>query len=131
VDLVAAGVAGLGRGGAVVAEAVGLDDEAEVGPVEVDLEIVDDLFGERRREPGVGSERPEEEFEFVVGEAEGMAVEEIAQRAHARLPRALIERGAQRLRIDPVALVGLVDGALEFAWGHLGGDIDQRLDRPG
>jgi hypothetical protein len=39
----------LRRGRAVVAEAVRLDDQPEVRPEEIDLEIVDALFGERNR----------------------------------------------------------------------------------
>jgi hypothetical protein len=79
-DLMTFGVLGLGGGRAVVAPAVGLDDQAEVGEVKVDLEAVDDLLGERLREAGGGGNRAEEELEVGVGEQEGVAVEEIAQR---------------------------------------------------
>jgi hypothetical protein len=125
VDLVAEGVAGLGGGSAVVAPAVGLDDEAEAGPVEVDLEAIDDLFGERGWETGGRGKRPEEDFEFVVGETEGMAVEERAQRPNARLARVAVEGGAQRIRIDSVALVGLVDGPLQTLRRKFGRKIDE------
>jgi hypothetical protein len=53
VGLVADPVSGLLSGRAVVAQAVGLDDEAEVGPPEVDLEAVDVGAGRRLREPGL------------------------------------------------------------------------------
>jgi hypothetical protein len=79
--LEAQGVAGLGGGGAVITPAIGLDDEAEVRPEEVDLESVDLDFGERGREPGCGGERAEEDFQIVVGEAEGVLVEDAAERA--------------------------------------------------
>ena len=46
VGAVAQGVAGLSRRRAVVAEAVRLDDQSELGPVEVHLEAVHRLFGQ-------------------------------------------------------------------------------------
>jgi len=85
VALEAEGVAGLGGRGAVVAPAIGLDDEAEVGPEEVDLEFVDELFGERGRETGGRGDRAEEEFQLVVGEPKGVLVEDRAEMADARL----------------------------------------------
>jgi hypothetical protein len=68
VGLEAQGVSGLRRGSAVVAPAVGLDDEAEVGPEEVDLELVDHDFGERDRKAGPCRKWAEEAFQLVVGE---------------------------------------------------------------
>lgn len=48
---VSASVAFLGRRRAVVAEAVGLDHEAELWPEEVDFEAVDPLFAEGEGRP--------------------------------------------------------------------------------
>ena len=42
VDLVASPVAGLLGGSTVITQPVGLDDEAQLGPVEVDAKAVDD-----------------------------------------------------------------------------------------
>jgi hypothetical protein len=67
VGAVALGVARLRGRGAVIAQAVGLDDQPEVGPVEVDLPAVDDLFGERRREAGVRGDRAEVDLQVGVG----------------------------------------------------------------
>jgi hypothetical protein len=63
----------------VVAPAVGLDDEAEFGPEEIDLELVDHLFGEWGGKPGGGRDRPKETFELVVGEAKGVFIEDLAE----------------------------------------------------
>ena len=112
VGLEAEGVAGLGRGGAVVAPAVGLDDEAEVGPEEVDLELVDRLWSAAsadRRLWRAGGRA----VQLVVGEAEGVLVEHVAKGANARLARVVLEGLAERVGIDHVALVGLVDRPLE------------------
>jgi hypothetical protein len=49
VGLEAQGITGLSSRGAVVAPAVGLDNEPEGGPEEVDLEFIDHDFGERNR----------------------------------------------------------------------------------
>lgn len=66
VGLVAEGVAGLGGRGAVIAPSVGLDDETELWPKEVDLESVDDGSGPREGEPSSEGEGEEEAFELVV-----------------------------------------------------------------
>ena len=84
------GVAGLRRRRAVIAPAIGLDDEAELRPEKVDLEFVDHDFRQRHRQPGDGRERAEEPFELVVGEAEGVLVEDFAQRADAGLAGAVV-----------------------------------------
>jgi len=52
----------LGRG-AVVAEAVGLDDQVVVGEPEVDFVAEDPLLRERGREVGGEGERPEQDLE--------------------------------------------------------------------
>jgi hypothetical protein len=119
VGLVAEEVAGLLGGGAVVAHAVGLDHEAEVGPVEVDFEAVDPPFGERLGKAGGEGQRSEEDFELAVGEAEGVAVEHLAEAPHARFARALVEPEAEHLRVDPVEDVGLIDEALQRAVAEL------------
>ena len=69
-------VAGLLGGRAVIAQAVGLDDQAVVGEEEVDFVAEDPVFGERDREAGGEGERAEEDLEVRVGEPEGVPVEE-------------------------------------------------------
>ena len=61
---------------AVVAQPVRLDDKAEVRPVEIDFELVDELAGERNRQAGLGGQRQEPPFEFLLGETKGPPVEE-------------------------------------------------------
>jgi len=53
VGLVAEPISGLLSGRAVVAQAVGLDDQAEVGPPDVDPAAVHVGAGERLRETGL------------------------------------------------------------------------------
>jgi hypothetical protein len=57
VRLVAQAVARLLGGGAVVAQTVALDNQPQLRPVEVHLEAVHDLPGERQRQPGRDGER--------------------------------------------------------------------------
>jgi hypothetical protein len=78
VGTVALGVAGLGRGRAVVAQPVRLHDKAKLGPVEVDLEAVDELFGAGRGEAGGLRDRAEEDLQVGIREAEGALVQELA-----------------------------------------------------
>jgi hypothetical protein len=76
VGLIAEGISGLSGGGAVVAPTIGLDHQAELRPVEVDLEAVDHLLGQRRRQTGLRGERPKQDFELSVGEAEGPTIKQ-------------------------------------------------------
>ena len=112
VRLIAAPVTRLLRGRAVVAQAVGLDHEAEVRPVEVDAEAVEPLLGQRRRQARPPGDREKAALELRVGQGEGVAVEQLAQGGGATRPG---ERRAQALRIDEVEPVGLVDRGLELA----------------
>jgi hypothetical protein len=112
VGAVAASVTGLDRGRAVVAEAVGLDDEAQIGKEEVDLEAVQDLFAERHGKACFHCDWAEEDLKIGVREEEGALVEELAQGLHAGLASVVIESGPQRLRVNQVQLVRLVDRAL-------------------
>jgi hypothetical protein len=115
----------------VVAPAVGLYDQAEVGPEEIDLEAVDHVFGQRRRQPGRGGEPAEEAFQLVVGEAEGVLVEDVAEKANARLAWVIVEGAAQRVGVDHVELVGLVDRALDRLGSGDGGKVEEGADGPG
>ena len=106
VGLVAEGVAGLGGGGAVVAPAVGLDHQAEVRPVEVDLEAVDHRFGQRRREARPGGDRPEAGLRARCrrdgrcgGRAECAAAARPARRRARRAPPASVS-GSTRSRLS-------------------------------
>lgn len=123
--LVADPVSGLRRGRAVIAQAVGLDDEAEVGPVEVDLEAVDDLFGERGRQAGRGGERAEKDLQVRVREAEGFGGQQRSEGADSRFPPLVLERVSQFRGVDQVALIGFVHGALQRPRCQAGGEIEQ------
>jgi hypothetical protein len=127
VGLIAAPVTRLLGGRAVVAQAVGLDDEAEVRPEEVDPEAVEPLLCEGRgqtRPPGDGEKAA---LELRVGEGEGVAVEEVAKGGSATAGK----RRPQPLRIDEVEPVGCVDHGLELALRQEAGEIEQRPDRAG
>lgn len=128
VGLEAEGIAGLGRRGAVIAPAIGLDDEAEIGPEEVDLELVDHLFGQRDRKAGGGGNRPEEPFQLVIREPEGVLVEDLAKDPHARLARVVIERPAQCVSVDHVQLVRLVDRPLNGLRTRDSGEVEESAD---
>jgi len=80
---VAPAVAGLLRRGAVVAQAVGLDDELQVRPVEVHAVAVHTGLRARSRQSSGSSKGLEAALESGVGEGEGASVEEIAELRHA------------------------------------------------
>ena len=101
----------------MVAQAVGLDHQSKVGPVEVDFEAVDHLLGERERKPGLHRDRPEENLEVGVGEAEGALVQQAGKAAALLVPRRGFRVLPQSFRVDEVPLVRLVDGPLDLALG--------------
>jgi hypothetical protein len=129
VRLIAQPVAVLLGRGAVVAKAVGLDHEPEIRPVEVHLEAVELLLGERRREPGAGRQRQETALQLGVGEAEGALAKQISQPPHAALSRVIRQGRVERLRIDQIQPVRLIDHPLEAAPVEAGRHVDHGADR--
>jgi hypothetical protein len=79
VRLVADAVGGLLRRRAVVAQAVGLDDEVELRPEEVDPVAVDLALGKGPRQTGAPCDREEQALEVAVGERERPRIERAAQ----------------------------------------------------
>jgi hypothetical protein len=96
----------------VIAPAVGLDDEPELAPVEVDPTAKLDLrVGKRQLAP---AKDPQQALKLGLRHPVGMPVDELSQRPDTPLPPPLLERAPQRLRIDQVELVRLADGRLEL-----------------
>ncbi len=131
VGLIATPVARLLGGRAVVAQPVGLDDQAELRPEEVDSEAVEVSLRQRRGQTGAPGDRQEAPLELGLGEGEGVALEQAPERGRAALGPAAGERRAQSLRIDEVEPVRLVDESLELARGQAGGEVQHGADRTG
>jgi hypothetical protein len=131
VGLVAEPVPSLLGRGAVVAKPVGLDDQAELRPVEVDFELVHPLAGKRDGQSGAGGDREESTFELLLGETKGAPVEDAAKQGHARLAGAPIQRRTQFRRMHEVIFVRLVDRPLDATPVEPGRDVDQGLDGSG
>jgi hypothetical protein len=115
VRLIAEAVARLLGRRAVIAKAVRLDDEAELGPVEVGLEPVHDASRLRLRQRCLAHDREEQPFERGVGERERVTVEHLAKDCDPRPAWKVIQGNSQRLGIDEIELVGLVDCGFELA----------------
>ena len=115
----------------MVAEAIGLDDEAEVGPEEIDLEVVDWVFAEGCGETGGGGDGTEVDLEVRVGEDEREAIEDPAEGLDAGPPGVVVEGEAKCLRVDQVALVGVVDCPLQGDRAELRRQVEEGLDRGG
>src|ERR1700743_3870380 len=75
-DLIAAEVHRLLGGGPVMAQAVGLDDEAEGGPEEIDSISAQPALGLGRRNAGLTDDREEAPLERVRRPTEGLRVED-------------------------------------------------------
>jgi hypothetical protein len=110
----------------VVAKTVGLDHEAELGPVEVHPEAVQHPACLGSGKSGSARDRNKPTFEFRVGEDKGSRIQHAPQRRDAMLPLHLFERRPQCLRIDEVPLVGFVHGRLDLRSAEAGGQIGKR-----
>jgi hypothetical protein len=115
----------------VVAQAVGLHDQAEVRPVEIDLVAIHVAPGLGVREPRPVCDWQEETLQLGVGEGKRFAVEFHAHDRHARPAGEPLERGSQFLWTNQVELVGLADCGHELSLSQPGGQIDDRADRRG
>ena len=91
VGLIAKAVLSLLGGGSVVAEAVGLDDQAEGGPIEVDAETIDSLLCEGWAKTCPADDSQKTPLELRVGEHELATIEDFTQRTHPPLPFALVQ----------------------------------------
>ena len=129
VGLVAPHVDRLVGGGAVVGEAVGLDDEAERGPVEVDAVAAEVGLGGRRGQAGGAGDRQEAALERGLGAAEGLGGEDAAQAATARAPGLGVEERRQAVGGDEPEPVGLVDRVFDAVGREAGGEVDEDRDR--
>jgi hypothetical protein len=129
VGLVAPEVHGLLGGGAVMAEAVGLDDEAESGPEEVDSIATQTALGLGWRDAGLADDREEAPLERVRRATEGLRVEDPLQPTDARTGRLILERRAEVGRADQVEAVGLVDGIFDVGRAQFHRQVDEDRDR--
>jgi hypothetical protein len=115
----------------VEAQAVGLDDQAEIGPVEVDLEAVQPHARLWLRQPEVAHDPEEAALEFRVGQRERPAVENLSKGPDPGLARSVVQGFPKRLRIAEIALVGLVDRRLERFGLEPWRDVDDGPERAG
>src|ERR1700742_275145 len=93
-DLIAAEIHRLLGGGPVMAQAVGLDDEAEGGPEEIDSISAQPALRLGRRNAGLADDREEAPLERVRRSAEGLRVEDPLQPTYAGAARLMVERRA-------------------------------------
>src|SRR3954452_12588517 len=108
------------------AQAVGLDDQIESRPVEVDAAAVEEPLRLRPRKAGAARDASEALLEHRVRHDEGVAVEQSPDRAR---PPA---RGfAEVIQVDEVAVDSLVDDALELKLVELARQVNNGADRAG
>lgn len=118
----------LGRG-AVMAQAVGLDHEAEVGPEEVDPMRAELALRCRPGQAGLPHDREEPSLEPVRRPAERLRVQEPLQAADSRPLRLPVERPAKSMRPDQLEPIRLVDRVFQLVVGKAGRKVDEDRDR--
>lgn len=127
--LVPADVDRLLGGGAVVGEAVGLDHQTELGPVEVDSVAVHPGLGAGLGQPGSPGNGQEAALELRLRLAEGLVVEQLPQTAEAWATELFVDRGAEAVGWHETEAVRLINRVFDrFRWED-GGEVDQDRDR--
>jgi hypothetical protein len=91
VVVVADRVTGLLDSGSVVAQAVGLDHQPQIGPEEVDSVAVHVGLGPGLWQAGAPGDRQEQALQLGVGEGEGGRVEDLAEERNAGLALEVIQ----------------------------------------
>ena len=114
--------------GPVVAQPVGLDDQAQLGPEEVNAKTVQTDTGLGNGQAG-GAHQPEESpLQLRLRQAEDLAVKEAKQTCRAVQFR---QRSTEPLEIHEVSHDCFIYGSLELCTRQLAGDICERPDRTG
>ncbi len=116
--LVAATISGLLRGSSVVAQPIGLDDQPQVGPEEVDAIAAEVFARDGHRQSRLRHEWQEEPLEFGVGEPKRAPVEQLPQPRNAPAPSVSLKLSAKRLRINEIEPIRLVHRPLEAGIVH-------------
>jgi hypothetical protein len=129
VGLVAAEIHRLLGRGPVVAEAVGLDHEAEVGPEEVDPVAAESTLRVWHRQAGVADDREEATLERVRRPTEGLRVKDPFQPTDPGTLRLFVKRRTEPMGADQVEPVRLVDGIFDLVVGQASREVDQDRDR--
>jgi hypothetical protein len=131
VHLVAHVIARLLSRSVVVEQAVGLYNQSQVWPQEVDLEAVDPGFRFRHRQADVFRKRQKEPLEARASETEGAPVEPPPQTGHPWLTAVMHELGPEHRGREEPKPIRLVDHALHGQPVVAGGEVDQSLRRAG
>jgi hypothetical protein len=74
----------------VIAEAIGLNNQAKLRPIEVHSNSVDAVLGERHRQSSSPNKPNKPALELGVGERERPAIKDRAQRPHSMLTSSCI-----------------------------------------
>jgi hypothetical protein len=127
--LIPLAVARLLCGRAVVPQPIGLDDQAELRPVEVHSESIHPLLRQRSGQAGPGDQPEEAALEFRVGEGERSPVEQLAKSRNSGTSAMVFDGCPERFGIDQAEPVRLVDGSLKEGPAHPRAEVDQGASR--
>src|SRR5262249_31591929 len=116
---------------AVICQAIGLDDKAQVGPVEVYAAPVQPNLSLGSGQTPATNEPKKTPLELGVGERECRCVEQGPEPSYSRSPRSVVEHWAQGLGVDELEAVGLANRTLQQRIGQVACQVDQRVDGVG
>jgi hypothetical protein len=128
-DLIAASIAGLLARCPVIPQAVGLDDQVQLWPEEIDAEAVDMGASLRRWEPRLADESQKSALELRVRQPENPALKDPNEHAYPSLAAHLAQRSPQPLWIDQIQTIRLVDGYFQLGWLQPTPEINQSAGR--
>jgi len=113
--LVATTITRLLCGCAVIAQAIGLDNQPQVRPEEIDAEPIEVFAGEWNWQSCPRRERQEEPLEFRVSKPERAPVEQLAQPRNSPAPPISLEPSPQSLWINEIKPIRLIHRPLNFS----------------
>jgi hypothetical protein len=124
-SLIAQAIARLLRWRTVISEAIGLDHKTKVRPVEVDFEPVETYAGDRSRQLGSDHKPQKAALELRVGEPKGASSENRLQWTDSALAGIPVQSLTERLGVNQVEPVRLVDRPLQASPVKTRGKIEE------
>jgi hypothetical protein len=131
VRVVAPDVRGLRRGGAMVAQAVGLDHEAVLGPEEIDAVAAEAPLALGQGQAGGTDDLAELALQRALRATVRLGVEQGAQPGDTWALGVAAQGGPQCVRLRQAEPVGLVHRLFDFVRRQFGGEVDEDRDRIG
>jgi hypothetical protein len=109
----------------VIAQPIGLNDQSELWPMEVDTEAVESLLSQWFRQSRGPNEPEEHPLKLRVCEPEGAPIEKATEGPDTGEPPVCVELRPERFSVNPTEFVCLVYGRLKWPLLEFCREVDQ------